>query len=131
MDIFGDTDPKKMPPGFFFRALGLDYSTAVRANPALQNYTVAPRHWYLDARFRCAACPADFVWSAQEQRAWFEDYGFYVDSRPTLCPRCRADRRNARRLRREYDASVTLARSSGNTEQKVRIVQIVDELESC
>jgi len=83
-----------MPLHFFFGAIDLDFSTAIRANVEAQDYTVAPRHWYLDARFRCGACNAEFVWSAKEQQAWFETYRFYVDSQPNLCRDGRANRRD-------------------------------------
>ena len=131
MDIFGDTDPRKMPLHFFFEALDIDYSTAIRANVDVQDYSTAQRHWYIDTRFRCAACNIEFLWSAQEQRTWFETYRFYVDSRPTLCRDCREKRRGALQLRKEYDALVSAARSGRDADQKRRIVQIVDELESC
>jgi hypothetical protein len=130
MDIFGSTDAKKMPLHFFMSALDIDYASAIRANIAAQDYSVCPRHWYIDARFRCGACHAEFVWSADEQKAWFETHRFYVDSQPTLCRGCRAKRRDAVQLRKEYDALVSVARSAGTPEQKQRIVEIVDDLES-
>ena len=129
-DLFGSTDPSKMPPHFFFGALHIDYSSAVRADVAVQDYSVAPRHWYIDARFRCRECGAEFVWSAAEQKNWFEVYRFYVDSEPTRCRECRAKRRDAVGLRQEYDELVSVARlSSCSPEEKKRVVAIIDELE--
>ena len=130
MDIFGDTDPKKMPGHFFHGACAIDYSTAIRANIAAQDYSVCPRHWYIDARFRCAKCGEDFLWSAREQQTWFETYRFWVDSLPTLCRDCRAKRRDAVELRKEYDASVGAARAGGTLAQKRRIIEIVDALDN-
>lgn len=124
-----DTNPKDMPPHFFWRTLGMDYSTAIRANIAVQDYSVRPRHWYIDARFRCVECGTEFVRSAQEQRTWFEVYRFWVDSHPRLCPACSAKRRNALHLQQEYDALVAAARAHGTPEQKQRIVEIVEALE--
>lgn len=130
MDYFGSVDPKNMPPHFFCGTLGLDYSTAVRANFHAQDYTVAPRFWYVDARFRCSSCKTEFVWSADEQKTWFETYRFYVDTFPTRCRDCRASRRRAVRLGQEYAAKVAQARSHGTSELKQRIVEIIDELEA-
>jgi hypothetical protein len=130
MDTFGSTDPRKMPLHLFHGAHDFDYSTAIRANIALQDYTVCPRHWYIDARFRCSECGADFLWSAQEQRTWFETYRFWIGSQPRLCRECRAKRRDATHLRQDYDALVGAARSGGAPEQKQRIIEIVDALES-
>lgn len=130
MDIFGSTDPKEMPPHFFWGALDIDYSTAIRADIAAQDCSTAPRHWYIDARFRCTDCGSEFVWSASEQKAWFETYRFYVDSQATRCRACRANRRDTVQLRKEYDALVSDARSHGSVEQKQRVIEILDDLES-
>lgn len=130
MDIFGDTDPKKMPLHLFHGAHEIDYSTAIRANTAVQDCSVCPRHWYIDARFGCADCGTEFLWSADEQRVWFETYRFWVDSQPRHCRDCRAKRRDALNLRQDYDSLVASARSRGTPEQKQRVVEIVDALES-
>ena len=130
MDIFGSTSPKKMPLHFFWKAIDIDYSTAIRADITTQDYSVCPRHWYIDARFQCCTCNKEFLWLVEEQRTWFEIFHFYVDSNPNLCQDCRAKRRDAVQLRQEYDALVNTARSSGSTEQKQRIVEIVNELEA-
>lgn len=129
MDYHGETDPKKMPLYHFSGAVHIDYSTAVRANVDAQNYSVFPRYWYIDARFRCKDCGAEFLWSAEEQRAWYEEYRFFIDSQPRACRECRAKRRDALALRQEYDELVSQARSHGSPEQKQRVVEIVSELE--
>ena len=49
------------------------------ADTSRQDCSVCPRHWYIDARFRCVECGADFLWSAQEQQIWFETYRFSED----------------------------------------------------
>jgi len=89
MDVFGNTDPKKMPQHFFLGAVSIDYGTAVRADISKQDYTVCPRHWYSDAIFKCADCGNEFLFSAREQRYWYEERKFYVDSYPKCCPDCR------------------------------------------
>ena len=129
MPIFGDTDPRKMPAYLFWGIVSIDYSTAVRANTERQNYSVCPRHWYIDVDLRCERCSRHFTWTAAEQQVWFEDYGFWIDSQPRDCRKCRADRRYLAALRREYDATVAAARSHGSPEQKARIIQIVAELQ--
>lgn len=129
MDVFGNTDPKKMPEHFFFDAFAIHYETAVRANVDKQNYCVCPRHWYIDAQFKCERCGSEFTWTAGEQKAWFEYYFFWVDSRPRHCKDCRADLRRLADLRREYDANVAAARDHGTPDQKRRIIEIVSELQ--
>jgi len=80
MDVFGDTDPKKMPLHLFRGAVSIDYGTAVRADVSKQDYTVCPRHRYIDATFKCIDCGNDFLFSTDEQRFWYEQRRFYVDS---------------------------------------------------
>ena len=53
---FGEHDPRAMPPRFFRGHRALDSKTAVRADVAKQDFAVAPRHWYVDATFRCDRC---------------------------------------------------------------------------
>jgi len=93
MSGFGNDDPRKMPAHFFYRSLRVDYETAVQADTDKQNCSICPRYWYVDTTFRCDRCGAEFSFSAAEQRAWYEDYGFWVDSRPRHCLACRQDLR--------------------------------------
>ena len=65
-----------------------------------------PRHFYVDDERTCIQCLEVFVFSAQEQRFWYEDLGFTFDSKPIRCVACRRDRRTDRR---RADA-VTVAR---------------------
>ena len=130
MDIFGNTDPRRMPGHLFFGAIHLEYKSALRGNPQKQNYSVCPRYWYIDADFECARCHREFTWTAREQKTWFESYHFWIDSQPRLCKSCMAGRKRLESLRREYDSMVEEARPIGAFDQKRRIIEIVRELES-
>lgn len=130
MDIFGSIDPRKMPKHLFGGAIHLDYGSAIRGNPQKQNYSVCPRHWYIDADFECAGCHREFTWTAREQKAWFEDYYFWIDSHPRLCKSCMANRKRLESLRKEYDSIVAEAQSKSAIDQKRRVIEIVRELES-
>jgi hypothetical protein len=114
MDIFGDTDPKKMPRHLFSDLRSMDYSTATRADVARQNYSVCPRHWYIDAIFKCVSCGEDFLFSVSEQRFWYESRRFYVDSRPIRCVACRKKERIRRR-----EAQIPEARCSSQEDAVV------------
>ena len=130
IDHFGSNDPRKMPKHLFCHAVHLDYDSATRGNPQKQNFSVCPRHWYIDASFNCANCLKEFTWTAGEQKVWFEEYFFWIDSSPRLCKNCIADRRHIESLRKEYDSTVAAARHKGAAEQKNRVIEIVRELES-
>ena len=125
---FGEDDPRKMPGHFYWGALRRDYASAVRADPERQNYSVVPRYWYLDATFRCARCEEEFTFSATEQRAWYEEYGFYVDAFPKHCLSCRREVRDAKELRREYDRDIENVIGGNDLEAKKKLAGTIDTL---
>ncbi len=129
MDIFGSTDPRKMPMGFFSRALFVDFETAKRGDWTKQNFTVAPRHWYIDAEYECPVCKRLFIWTARLQRQWFEKHRLYVDAQPHLCKPCRRKHSSMKALRQEYDMIVEDA-ASGDLAKRKRVVEIVASLDA-
>lgn len=126
--MFGSDDSREMPPHFFFGALHIDHGTAKRADVERQNFSVAPRNWYVDATFRCEHCGGSFVFSADEQRMWYEQYGFYVDSLPMHCQNCRRALRHRRDLRKECDRDITAAVRGDDRVLKARLIRVIDQL---
>lgn len=126
-DIFGSTDSRRMPEHLFYEATHIDHSTAIPADIRRQNYSVCPRHWYVDAEFTCRRCAVHFLWKAAEQKTWFEEYQLWIDARPSTCLGCRRDLRHLTELRKEYDAGAAAA-LHGTPAQKQRIIAIIDEL---
>ncbi|HEY3319367.1 MAG TPA: zinc-ribbon domain containing protein [Planctomycetota bacterium] len=129
-DCFGETDPRKMPTHLFFGALHIDYGSAQRADVAKQDFSVCPRHWYVNATFRCKACDTKFVFSAEEQRFWYEERRFYVDSRPRQCPACRKQDRRMKLLKQRYDSLISKAVAGKDVGAKQAVVSLLDELAS-
>lgn len=129
-DYFGSDQSHNIPMHFFFGAVRIDHSTAIRADTAKQDYSVCPRHWYVDAYMPCEGCGDTFLWSASEQRAWFEEYRFYVDSRATRCMVCRAQKREITALKQKYDRAVSEARTGRDVKKKKDIVALIDQLAS-
>lgn len=125
MDIFGDSDPRKMPL-YFFSGASLKYSTAQRADVSKQNVTVAPRHWYIDATIKCCDCRKKFVFTAAEQRFWYEDRKFYVDSFPKRCADCRKRQGIRLELKKRYDAMIASALGRCPAEEKKEAIRIID-----
>lgn len=128
MGGFGRDDPREMPPHFFLGSLRIHYASAVRADADRQNCGVCPRYWYVDADFRCARCGDEFTFTADEQRSWYEEYGFWVDAFPKHCLDCRRALRNLKDLRREYDHGVADAMQSADLGAKRRIATLIDQL---
>jgi hypothetical protein len=128
--LFGEDNPKGMPAHFFFGVRHMDYATAQRADISKQHYTVCPRHWYVDATFVCRDCGREFVFTASEQRFWYEDRQFFVNSLPKRCVECRKADRTRLELRKRYDALIAKALGQCAVETKKQVVEIINELEA-
>lgn len=89
MDIFGNTDPRKMPSHMFHGVRFLDYSTAVKADVTKQAGATCPRYWYISADFECLDCKKVFTFPVEEQRFWYEELKFYPGVTPVRCAPCR------------------------------------------
>ena len=127
---FGNNDPRKMPDWLFSGVLHLNYATAVRADISKQNYSICPRHWYIDAAFRCARCGHTFVFAASEQKFWYEELGSWVDSKAKHCARCRRELRELKALRQEYDREVAAALlPKAEIGRKQRLIEVLDLLD--
>lgn len=128
--LFGEWNPRLMPRYFFWGVRSMYYKTAERADVSKQNYTVCPRHWYVDATFSCRECGKEFVFTAAEQRFWYEDKQFYVDSCPKICIICRRAERTRLELRRRYDALIAEALQQCPDEKKQEAIALICEIEA-
>ena len=125
---FGRDNPREMPRHLFNGCVRLDYGSAVRATPDKQNCSICPRYWYLDATFSCTRCGSEFTFTAAEQRIWYEEYGFWIDSLPKHCLECRRALRDLKAARQEYDRSIEEALRSDNAGLKKRVAEVIDQL---
>jgi hypothetical protein len=123
MADFGRDDPREMPAHLFSRSLHIDCASAVRANPGRQNCSICPRYWYVDAIFRCDRCGEEFAFTAAEQRAWYEEYRFWVDSLPRHCLGCRRELRELKAARRDYDQLIEQGLRTDDFELKRRVLR--------
>ena len=128
-NLHGESNPKRMPKHLFFGAQNLVYKTARRADISKQHYTVCPRHWYVDATFICSDCGREFVFTASEQRFWYEDRRFWIGSLPKRCAECRKAERTRLELRQRYDSLIGEALGQCPIEAKKQVVEIINELE--
>ena len=71
-----------------------------------------PRHFYEDQERRCLQCDLPFVFTAKEQRYWYESLGFYLDAQAVRCLACRRRKRNALALERQVAAARAELRES-------------------
>jgi hypothetical protein len=76
--------------------------TVLVADPAKQNYSVFPRLYYVDVARTCRSCQRPFIFSAREQRYWFETLHFWIDADCVQCVDCRRESRAVQRRLRRY-----------------------------
>ena len=75
---------------------------AIPANPWLQTFCDhAPFLAYFDEVDNCHDCGKQFIFGAAEQRYWYEQLKFLVQSHPKHCPTCRRTRRQRSRAQAE------------------------------
>lgn len=127
---FGSDHPHGVPMHFFHQAVRMDYEAAEPANISKQDYSVAPRHWYIDADFICQRCSRVFTWTKSEQRHWFEVLRLWIDCHPFLCRKCRIGVRKIKELRKVYDSQVAAALQSHSKAEKQRLIEVIRQLET-
>ncbi len=75
---------------------------ALLASPWLQVFCDHPPLLaYVPMTTRCRSCEVDFVFSASEQRYWYEQLKFLVQSKPVRCATCRRSKREHARQQTE------------------------------
>lgn len=108
----------------------LDYTTAIRAVSSKQNFTVCPRHWYVDTTVSCSRCAESSVLTAQGQKFWYEELKFWINSLPKECASCRKELRELEALQQEYDRGIAAALlKSTDTADKRRLASVIETIE--
>lgn len=73
-----------------------------------------PRDVYLDDDRVCRQCGERFVFGAREQKHWYEDLRFTIESVAVRCPRCRHERRVDLGWQRRLSAAAETLRTRPN-----------------
>lgn len=78
-------------------------NTAVEANLDRQTPAAMALSHYFDLRKVCCDCKRPFLFFAEEQKHWFEDLGFGLDSDCVRCVPCRKKEQGIARKRERYE----------------------------
>lgn len=93
--------PAKLPTG------------AIRGDITRQQYGMAgPQYYFKDRILRCKDCPPDsdiFVFSAKDQKFWYDTLGLYRDTIPLRCAEHRRSFRDLKATTKDYENFVRLA----------------------
>lgn len=65
-----------------------------------------PAHVFGPLEKRCRDCKVDFVFTAEEQRHWYETLGFFLDATAVRCSSCRTKRRRLEQARRGWELAL-------------------------
>lgn len=87
---------------------------AVRGDVRKQQFCPAchvPRYFYVDDDRSCLQCGCHFVFSAREQKYWFETLHFHFGSVAIRCVECRRKQRSNRALNAQISAATNLLRT--------------------
>jgi hypothetical protein len=107
--IYGDIPYLGLDGGFDLDYMPVLPPGAVRGNPHRQRFCPhcrPPKYFYVDEAIICGRCGMPFVFSAQQQRLWYEEFGFWLTSTATHCEDCRRERRATRRLQRRLAEAI-------------------------
>lgn len=87
---------------------------ALKAEPLEQNFRgySGPRFAYVDQAKRCQRCDVEFVFTASEQKVWYETRKFHPKSKPLNCLDC------GKKLRRFKVANRKLGEALQNLDSK-------------
>jgi len=77
--------------------------TAIKADINKQNYVSSPRVLYVDIMKVCNQCKRPFIFFAQEQKYWYENLRFYIDTDCVKCVICRKKEQNIKKMFIEYE----------------------------
>lgn len=77
--------------------------TAIIANLKRQTAATVPVTHYFDVERTCRDCGKPFIFFAQEQKHWYEELGFGLDSDCVRCVPCRKRQQGISRVRERYE----------------------------
>jgi len=107
---FSGVRPERAPPGC--RQMGFGsyppvQGTAVKADVERQSSCPVPVAYYFDAERICQDCQRPFLFFAEEQKYWYEELGFPLDSDCVRCVPCRKRQREIAKTVARYEQLVT------------------------
>lgn len=93
---------KESPNGGSVRRIKADLSKQV------PNNSYSPPLYYDDVKFICRDCGVESVWTADQQRLWYEQWGGAVQSTAVRCRGCRQNLRREKLTQRRHMLELVL-----------------------
>jgi hypothetical protein len=70
------------------------------------NNSYSPPVFYEDLSFTCRDCGTDCIWTAEQQRLWYEEWGGPVQSTAIRCRACRHRQRREKLEQKKHMATM-------------------------
>jgi hypothetical protein len=99
--------------------------TAIEADLTRQTPATIPVTHYYDEERRCWDCHRYFLFFAEEQRYWYEELQFSLDSDCVRCHPCRKRHQDVSKMKRDYDALRTLAEPTTDDLARMAFARLV------
>ena len=77
--------------------------TAIPADLSRQSPATVPVTHYFDVKRHCRDCGRPFIFFAEEQKYWYEELGFALESDCVRCVVCRQKRQDIKQKRARYE----------------------------
>jgi hypothetical protein len=78
-------------------------NTAIEADLTLQSRATVPVRHYYDVRRQCRDCGRPFIFFAREQKHWYEELGFPLESDCVRCAFCHRRQHGIAAIRERYE----------------------------
>lgn len=91
-------------PGAYLNHTRRIANTAIAADLTKQTRTTVPVTHYFDLERRCRDCHCPFIFFAEEQKHWYEQLGFGLESDCVRCVECRKQQQGIARHREVYES---------------------------
>lgn len=78
-------------------------NTAIRADLSRQAPATVPVSHYFDVKRQCRDCGRPFIFFAEEQKFWYEELGFGLESDCVRCVPCRKKQQGIAQARARYE----------------------------
>lgn len=108
----------------YYRSAKIFSRSVITADITKQNYAMYPRTFYVDMEEKCVACGSEFIFFALEQKHWFEELGFYIDSRCVRCCHCRGKENEIKKFHKQYQDLLKIDNRSETENKKLKKVAL-------
>jgi len=108
----------------------IDAGKAIDADISIQKFSTHPPYLaYFDKELLCESCKRPFTFTKHEQKYWYEDLNFWVQSIPKNCLECRKEKRQQSQINRQLQ-SLLKALNMNDSEQLISISRLYMELDN-